>query len=140
MGVRSEMAALITQKEYARRRRLTPQYVNKLVRQERIVLKNGLVDPDQADDARTPQRPSEVRPRQKGSNAHGGGRPAQQRPARQRGNGSEGAGDFAPPRPSATASLTQARAAEAGISARLRQLDLQERTKQLLPAVRGARG
>jgi hypothetical protein len=116
--------ALLTQKEYARRRKLSASYVNRLVRRGAIQLKNGLVDPAQADEARAPQRPSAIRPRHKGSNAHGGGRPAR----------ANGAGDFAPPKPSATASLTNARAADAGFQARLRQLEWQERTKQLLPA------
>jgi hypothetical protein len=43
---------LITQKEYARRRRISAAYVSKLVRKGVIELKNGMVDPKHADAAR----------------------------------------------------------------------------------------
>jgi hypothetical protein len=120
---------LMTQKAYAKERGITAQYVSKLVGQGKIVLRNGLVDPVQADEARSPQRPSTSRPRHKGSNAHGGGRP----PRQQRANGNADAGD-APVRSSETASLTKARAMDAGFQASLRRLEYMERTKQLLPA------
>jgi hypothetical protein len=115
--------ALVTQKEYARRRKLTPQYVNKLVRQGKIVLRKGLVDPAQADRAREHSRAVTPRRKQRG-NAHGGGRPAGQRPAARPGVKQN----------SATASLTSARAADAGYQAELRRLELNEKTKKLLPA------
>lgn len=117
---------LLTQKAYARRRRITPQYVNKLVRQERIVLKRGLVDPAQADRARKPIHAMAGRPRKKmrGHNAHGGGRPARDPGASHKPNGS----------PSATRSLTAERTRDAGAQASLRELELKERTQELLPA------
>ena len=116
---------LVTQKEYARRRGLTPQYVNKLVRQERIKLKGGLVDPVQADQARAPRYAMTSRPKaQRGSNAHGGGRPARD----------PGPAEAGAPRPSATMSLTSARAAGAGYQARLLKLEFEKLSGQLLPA------
>jgi hypothetical protein len=120
MGARSEMATLITQKAYAKRRRISAQYVNKLVRQGKIVLKKGLVDPAQADRAREHSRVVTPRRKQRG-NAHGGGRPA----------GSGGAGAK---QNSATATLTKARAADAGYQAELRKLELGLRTGELVPA------
>jgi hypothetical protein len=55
---------LVTQKEFARRRRVTPQYINKLVRDQVIRLKDGKVDPAQADAAikakRNPLHPSKL--------------------------------------------------------------------------------
>jgi len=116
---------LVTQKAYARSRRITPQYVNKLVRQERIQLKHGLVNPVQADRARQPVHAMTARPKAKrGTNAHGGGRPARVNIP----------GPDSVQRPSATMSLTTARAADAGYQARLRKLEFEERTRALLPA------
>jgi hypothetical protein len=45
------MGRLLTQKEFARRKGVTPQYVNKLVREGRIRLVDGKVDPKQASEA-----------------------------------------------------------------------------------------
>jgi hypothetical protein len=111
----------LTQKDYARSRRVSAQYINKLVRQERIqLLENGRVDPRQADEALAHSRAVTPRRRGKaGSNAHGGGRPA--RPA-----GSPRAG-------SATASLTAFRAEDAGYAAKLRKLELDQKLGNLLP-------
>ncbi len=116
---------LLTQKAYARLRHISPQYVNKLVRLERIVLKRGLVDPVQADRARKPVHAMAKRPKVKrGSNAHGGGRPARDPGAANKPNG----------RPSFSRSLVAERTRDAGAQASLRELELKERTRQLLPA------
>jgi hypothetical protein len=56
---------LLTQKEYARRRGWSKQYVNQLVKQGRIALTNGRIDPAAADAAlggmRDPSRGPQVR-------------------------------------------------------------------------------
>lgn len=116
----------LTQKEYARRRRISAPYVNKLVKQGRIRLNpHGRVDPGQADGARARQQAVAARPPVRSNargNSHGGGRPPRQPGAPGTASGN------------ATLSLTAARAADAGYQARLRKMEYEERSKQLLPA------
>lgn len=121
----------LTQKQYARHIKRSPQYVNKLVRQGKVRLgRDGKIDAAQADRALAQTRerartPGGGRPK-KGSNAHGGGRPPRVRPA--------AAGPGAPARASATQSLTSARAADAAYQAKLRKLEYEKAVGELLPA------
>lgn len=114
---------LLTQKAYAKRRRVTPQYVNKLVAKGVIRLVRGKVNPGQADRALQAQRRIGNLPRRKkkkGANAHGGGRPA----------GTGGAAKAT----SATRSLTASRADREKWLAKQAELDYQRASGRLLPA------
>lgn len=117
---------LLTQKAYAKRRRVTPQYVNKLVAKGVIRLVQGKVNPGQADRALQAQRRIGNLPRRKkkkGANAHGGGRPAR-----------SSAGKAAAAGTSATRSLTASRADREKWLAKQAELDYQRASGRLLPA------
>lgn len=110
------MATLITQKEYARRRKVTPQYISKLVREGKIVLKNGLVDPKQADAAR----------------GHAT-RKATKKSARKRPTARKRPAVGRPPRGSATHSLTDGRAQKVHWEALQAKLEYERTAGGLLP-------
>lgn len=122
--------ALLTQKAFAARIRKTPQYVNKLVTRGVIRLVKGKVDPKQALAAIAAQRRVgrviKAKPRQKGSNAHGGGRPA--------GTGGAKGGPHGDRSASATKSLTFWRSRLEQAKAETAELELKKATGQLLPA------
>lgn len=103
----------LTQKQYAKRAKVTPQYINKLVRQGKIPLgKDGKIDPRKADRARA-------------AHASPMAQAAKKKPkAAKRENA---------PRSSATQSLTQARAVRENYQARSAKLDYEQRAGTLLP-------
>lgn len=107
--------ALITQKEYARRRKVSAPYINKLVRQGKIVLsRDGKIDPKKADAARK----------------------AYAQPARKRKAASAGKLKGGRPvggRETATGSLTAKRAEREGYEAGLSRLKYERESGELLP-------
>jgi hypothetical protein len=116
------MRMLVTQKEYARRRRCTPQYINKLVHTGKIVLVNGRVDVKKADAAlQAWQRHGRSKPGKSISaiakaKPHRSPKPAQTAKAK-----------------SATRSLTEARAEREHYAALAAKLDYEKATGELLP-------
>jgi hypothetical protein len=127
---------LITQKEYARRRRFTPQYVSKLVAKGVIVLKQGLVDAKQADQAREAQaRPGRATKSKKRAAKKGGQASAKKRAATRQVKTTDEpkAPHPSPGRSTATGSLTYWRAQREESEARLKALELQRQSGELLP-------
>src|SRR4051812_33424222 len=120
--------ALMTQKAYAAKRKVTPQYINKLVNASVIRLVRGKVDPKQADAAiaanrtrvgsrgKTPpkQHRATSRPRRTG-------RPAQDP------NRTDG-------KPSATRTLASAKAEREHYLAQMAKLDYEKTIGKMLPA------
>jgi hypothetical protein len=99
---------VVTQKEYARRRKVTPQYINKLVREGKIELtREGKIDVAKADKALDQLRRV--------------GRPRAEAAAPSR-------------RFSATASLTSIRVAHETYKTKLAKLEYERAMGQLLPA------
>jgi hypothetical protein len=118
----------VTQKEYARRRNVTPQYVNKLVRSGRIPLeKDGRINPARADRAREGYR--RVSRRSKAEDAE-----AREQVGGRRARGPELFGDpeSRPGIHSATASLTSIRAAHESYKAKLAKLEYERAIGKLL--------
>lgn len=128
---------LLTQKDYARRIGKSAQYVNKLVSTGKIVLRDGRVDPKQADAARK----AWARPGAKSNSA----KAAKKRQARAKKAGTASARQRAAkpraiaepetrtPRMSATRSLTSARARAEEAKAEMLELELAKTKRELLP-------
>lgn len=119
---------LITQKEYARRIKRTPQYVNKLVKQGKITLRRGLVDSRQADAARK----AWARAGNDVETAHRSTKKAKKAKAPGRKASPAKYANASRP-PSATGTLTQARAKREQALAEMAELDLKKALGELLP-------
>jgi hypothetical protein len=119
------MRMLVTQKEYARRRRCTPQYINKLVHTGKIVLVNGRVDVKKADAAlQAWQRHGRSKPGKSISAiSHRSPRASRAEPRR----------SAEKKQKSATRSLTEARAEREHYAALAAKLDYEKATGELLP-------
>jgi hypothetical protein len=118
---------LVTQKEYARRKRVSPQYVNKLVQQGKIKLVGRRVDVRQADAAvKAWARAGRVIPAKRSAK-----KPA--RAKRAATSSSEIDKPLAAPRDSATRSLTAARAQNEYYKAELAKLEYEQKKGELLP-------
>jgi hypothetical protein len=137
------MARLLSQKEYATRKGVSPQYVNKLVREGKIQLVDGRIDAKKADAAlKVFQRPGRVIPAQRSRKATK--KTAPKKSARKPATNSTRAHSEHKPRraytttsdkpQSATRSLASARAEREAHMAELARLDVLERTGKLLPA------
>jgi hypothetical protein len=116
---------LLTQKEYARRKGVTPQYVNKLARQGKIRLVGKKVDPKQADAAlKAFRRAGRVIPAL---------RRAKQKAAKPAARPKAPLAAMPEPRNSATRSLTAARAEREHYQAQMAKLDYEKAFGSLLP-------
>lgn len=135
---------LITQKEYARRRRVTPQYVSKLVRRGVVELRDGLVDPKQADASRAavaqPGRTAGKKTAAKKAAAKGGKASAAKRAAsRKQGEartgttGAAATGSAIQKARSASGTVVFWKAQREEAEAKLKQLELQRQNNELLP-------
>jgi hypothetical protein len=129
------MAKLLTQKQYAERKRVTPQYVNKLVREGKIELVDRKIDPRQADQALAIfKRHGRITPAKKAA------RKATARAAGKKSAAKRKAGTTAPRRTatdkptSATRSLAAARSEREHWLSLTAKLDYEERQGKLLPA------
>lgn len=126
------MAKLISQKEYARRRRVTPQYINKLVRQGKITLVKGLIDPKRADR----ERSAWSQPARSSKSSHSDAK-AKKSPARSRRVREDEQPDAHPaesqPR-SSTGKLTAARAEREHYQSLQAKLEYERLLGQLVPA------
>lgn len=121
MKSKKQVERFVTQAAYAKMRGFTKQYVNKLVREGAIVLKDRRVDMKQADRAVASRpRPERVARRRKKAEPN-------RQPARPRRRTSEPRGTV-----SATGSLTAARAEEMQYKAKLAKLDHDERVGLLV--------
>jgi hypothetical protein len=114
---------LMRQNEYAKRRGVSAQYINRLVKQRKIVLVGKKINPRQADAA---IRNSSTRPERSKLTA----RPKVKTPSRK-------AWPAKPktkaPRTSATQTLTEAKASREGFQAKIAELDYQKQVGNLLP-------
>jgi transcriptional regulator with XRE-family HTH domain len=137
------MARLLSQKEYAERKGVSPQYVNKLVRDGKIQLVDGRIDAKKADAAlRVFQRPGRVIPAQrsrkpaKKATAKKATRKSAARPANSHAEHKprRAYSESSTKAPSASRSLASARAEREMHMAELARLDVMERTGKLLPA------
>lgn len=128
---------LLTQKAYARLRKVTPQYVNKLVRQGRIKLRAGKIDPRTADTALAQFRPerSKIRLGKTRKPRKGKGKARKPRAAAPRSRNAHGGGRPAPgdPRSNATQSLTRNRSEREGWAAKLAKIEYEKAAGNLLP-------
>jgi hypothetical protein len=128
------MAKGMTQKQYARHRGVTPQYVNKLVLQGKIELnRDGRIDPKKADAVlQAWARPGAKTTKRKAAAKKAGKASAKSRAKKPRKKQPE-ASETAPRRGSATGQLTAWRAKEIEMKAKLAEIDLQLRTREALP-------
>lgn len=115
---------LMRQNEYAKRRGVSAQYINKLVRQRKIVLVGKKINPRQADAA---IRNSSTRPERSKLSARSKTTKTASRkasPAKQKPKA---------PRASATRSLTEAKAMRENYQAEMAKLDYEKQIGNLLP-------
>jgi hypothetical protein len=133
------MPRLLSQKQYAQRKRVSPQYVNKLVREGKITLEaGGKIDPKKADAMlEVFRRPGRVKGKRLGVKAT---KAAKKTTTTRR---TSAAAEAKPRRvhvapaekpTSATRSLAAARAEREDWQAKLARLDYEERSGKLLPA------
>ena len=112
---------LMTQKAYAKRKGVSPQYVNKLVGQGKIKRVGRKIDSRQANAViKAFQRPGRVPPAKR----------SRSKPAQPKAPGAAGA---LKPRPSATRNLTEARAEKEHYGALAAKLDYERAAGALLP-------
>jgi hypothetical protein len=118
------LPAFMTQKAYAAHKRVSPQYINKLVRQGKIVLVRRKVNVRQANAAiAAHRRPGRV---VKSANARKEVRSKRSRSRAEKGNAAK--------LPSATQNLTANRARYEAARAQTAELELARLTRNLLPA------
>lgn len=115
---------LMRQNEYAKRRGVSAQYINRLVKQQKIVLVGKKINPRQADAA---IRNSSTRPERSKLSARSKTTKTASRKA------SPAKSKTKPPRTSATQTLYEAKASREGFQAKIAELDYQKQIGNLLP-------
>jgi hypothetical protein len=131
------MPRLLSQREYAERIKVSPQYVNKLVREGKIELVDGRIDPKKADAMRKIfERAGRMIPVKRAKKSAAKKKPSKKAAAKKPASKPRRAYTSAPSdKPhSATRSFAAARAEREEWQAKLAQLDYEERCKRLLPA------